>query len=79
MVPVGPDEGDFLGLSRTTKNPQGLTPRGFSGLLRPYRTFIWWPLGDLNPRPIDYERGKNAFYCIYVQYAMLYKSMPYGA
>lgn len=38
--------------------------------------WIWWPLPDLNERPIDYERGKKALYCIYVQYVMLYKSIP---
>jgi len=38
MLLFWPDRGDYLGLSRTTKNPQGLMPCGFSVLLRPCRT-----------------------------------------
>ena len=43
--------GDYLGLFRTTKNPQSLMLCGFLVFLVPTRNIIWWSWGDLNPRP----------------------------
>ncbi len=43
--------GDFLGLLRTTKNPQSLWQCGFLYFFVPGRNMIWWSWGDLNPRP----------------------------
>lgn len=40
-----------IGQERTRKNPQGLTPCGFSYRFGPHRTGIWWSWRDLNPRP----------------------------
>jgi hypothetical protein len=42
---------------------------------RPF--LIWWPLADLNRRPIDYERSGRVFNCLPIQYMMLYKSICY--
>ena len=56
------DFGDYLGLLRTTKNPQDVESCGFLYFFVPGRNMIWWSWGDLNPRTVQlYQLNYKVF------------------